>query len=1053
MNCETAPGRQGILHRDTQTISLDTRTVADLARAVSSALELNSVLDHVTSAIIRLCPDALCIVRLVDTPAGGYRLSAIAGGTPDGHVPLIPFGKDVAHAVVESRRPLVVRDIRADRRAVIQDESALDGRTAYYGAPIQAGQELFGVLNVYFPDPVRPTTDEKEIIEILAGHAAVAIRNARFFSASEARRREAEALAAVSRVLSQSLEPSEVAERIVTSVRTILHARSASVFRLDGTTGALIPVASSADAGPTWGGHLPKGCGVGAIAVRDRVPIFTADVLSDKRIVLTPEVRSRLEKAQYRAILALPLMVHGNVIGTLVVRDEKGRKFDQDAIAVAEAFADQAALAFYNARLYEDSIRRRRAAEHLADAAKMLTQSHNVEDLATRLAEKVRQLFQAGAASINLHQGDGALRVLGFAVSTDASSSTIDSTFPGMGLSTCAINERRPVWSPDVLNDSRLALTDELRRWIGETGYRSVVAVPFRINGDVVGTLSIAGPLGRTFDDAEVQLAEVFADQAALALEKARLYDAAERERQQLSVLYGIARQLVAVPDTEEVLSKIVQESARLLKADAACLRLVEGSELVVRAETGTGTGAMMRSRVGTCEGPSGTVVTTGRPLVVEHLADDEFGSFLGAPLKANERILGALNVFTTAPRRFRDDEIALLSALADQAAIALLKEQLTIERQRTEEALRQHEKLASMGQLLAGVAHELNNPLSVIIGSAHLLGDQVASDAARSGVRRIADAGQRCARIVNTFLSLARKQPALRERVNLNAVIDSALELLGAHLRGANIDVVRDFDASLPEIWGDPHQLLEVVLNLASNARDAMLERRGRRELRVTTRCQADVGRVTAEISDTGPGIPEDVQRKIFDPFFTTKAVGQGTGLGLSVCHSIVERHKGTLRVVSQLGAGATFSVELPLEARADDDASAPQPSPVLTQRTSAKRVLVIDDDPTVASMVTDTLRADGHEVENAENGKVALAILRERSFDVILTDIIMPVLDGISLYRELQATDPGLCRRVVFVTGDVVSPKTNEFLKSITARSLAKPFLPEELRQLILA
>jgi GAF domain-containing protein len=1065
MSYETAPGRRPMSRRGMQTTSLDTRTVADLARAVSSALELDSVLHHVTNATIRLCPEALCIVRLVDAAAGGYRLAAISGGTADGRVPLIPFGRGLTHTVVGSRRPLIIRDIRADPSAVIQDASALDGRTAYYGVPIQAGQELFGVLSVCFAEPARPTAEEQEIIEILAGHAAVAIRNAHLFSASEARRRAAEALAEVSRVLSQSLEPAEVAQRIVTTVRTILHARSASVFRLDATTGALIPVASSADAGPTWGGHLPKGCGVGAIAVRDRVPVSTADVLTDERIALTPEVRSRLEKAQYRSILALPLMVQGNVIGTLVVRDERGRRFEQESIAVAEAFADQAALAFHNARLYEDSLRRRRVAEHLADVAKMLTQSPNVEDLAAQLVDKVRQIFRVGAARIDRRQGDGALLLLASAVSTEASSSIGDRILQGMGLFACAVNERRPVWSADVLNDSRVSLTDEMRRWIGETGYRAVMAVPLLVNAEVVGTLTIADPLGRTFDDTEIQLAEAFADQAALALEKARLYDAAERERQRLSVLYGTARQLVAAPNTEEVLSKIVEESARLLKAEAGCLRLLEGDELVVRAETGA-TAVATRSRIGAREGLSATVVMTGRPLAVEDLAADiryhserqgaasEPGceSFLGVPLKANDRILGTLNIFTRANRRFSDDDIALLSALADQAAIALIKEQLVVERQCSEEALRQNEKLASMGQLLAGVAHELNNPLSVIIGSVHLLRAHVTSDAARRGLARIADAGQRCARVVKMFLSLSRKQPATRERVNLNAVVDRALELLESQLRVTDIGVVRSLDANLPEPWGDPHQLLEVVLNLASNARDAMLESRGRRELRVATRFKPNVERVTVEISDTGPGIPPEVQRQIFDPFFTTKQVGQGTGLGLAVCHSIIERHKGTIRVVSQPGAGATFSVELPLGSRADATPG-PQPSPTPIQTHTAKRILVIDDETDVAATLSDTLSADGHEVETAENGQVALAKLREQSFDVILSDIKMPVLDGIRFYREIQASHPGLCRRIVFVTGDVLSPETNEFLKTTAVRSLSKPFLLEDLQRVIQA
>src|SRR5713101_1971824 len=148
MSYEGSPGQARNPDLGTQTVGLATRTIADLARAVSSALELDSVLHRVTNAIIRLCPETLCLVRLVDAAAGGYRLAAISGGTADGRVPLIPFGQGVSHAVVESERPLVIRDIRTDPRALIQDASALDARTAYYGVPIQAGQELFGVLSV-----------------------------------------------------------------------------------------------------------------------------------------------------------------------------------------------------------------------------------------------------------------------------------------------------------------------------------------------------------------------------------------------------------------------------------------------------------------------------------------------------------------------------------------------------------------------------------------------------------------------------------------------------------------------------------------------------------------------------------------------------------------------------------------------------------------------------------------------------------------------------------------------------------------------------------------
>lgn len=367
---------------------------------------------------------------------------------------------------------------------------------------------------------------------------------------------------------------------------------------------------------------------------------------------------------------------------------------------------------------------------------------------------------------------------------------------------------------------------------------------------------------------------------------------------------------------------------------------------------------------------------------------------------------------------------------------------------ERTQQLL-QTEKLATMGQLLAGVAHELNNPLSVILGQATLLRQSVGGGAPLDRAEKIALAAQRCSRIVQNFLALARQRPPERQRVSLNQVVQDALELLSYSLRLDNVEVTLDLAQDLPLLRADIHQLHQVVLNLVSNADYAMREVPSGRRLALTTRADPSRGRVILEVADTGPGIPPEIESRIFEPFFTTKPPGQGTGLGLSLCHGIVEGHGGTIQVESEPGQGAVFLVELPVEepplARTGVRVAEELP-PI-----RGKAILIVDDEPEVGSVLGDLLSADGHQVEIAANGALALEKLQERAYDLILSDIKMPELDGPGLYREVERYDPSLLRRVVFITGDALSPETLEFFERTGAPSLHKPFDVLEVRRVV--
>jgi CheY-like chemotaxis protein len=255
--------------------------------------------------------------------------------------------------------------------------------------------------------------------------------------------------------------------------------------------------------------------------------------------------------------------------------------------------------------------------------------------------------------------------------------------------------------------------------------------------------------------------------------------------------------------------------------------------------------------------------------------------------------------------------------------------------------------------------------------------------------------------------------------------------------------------DEQLPPLWGDPHQLQQVLLNLLTNAQHALRAAPGTREITCTTQYDPTQHRITLAIADTGPGIPLALQGRIFEPFFTTKPPGVGTGLGLPLCQGIVEAHGGTLEVTSALGHGATFRITLPVEA-------VPVSSPALPSAPEGRAsrghtILVVEDERSLASGLLRLLQRDGHTVDTVANGRLALAKLEERDYDLILCDVRMPELDGPSLYQFLERQQPHLCQRFIFLTGDTLEPATQAFLEQSGVPCLTKPFSIAEARRAI--
>jgi PAS domain S-box-containing protein len=365
----------------------------------------------------------------------------------------------------------------------------------------------------------------------------------------------------------------------------------------------------------------------------------------------------------------------------------------------------------------------------------------------------------------------------------------------------------------------------------------------------------------------------------------------------------------------------------------------------------------------------------------------------------------------------------------------------------RQRDSLHQREKLAALGSLLAGVAHELNNPLSVVVARAVLLEEQ-GDSATQAAATKIRTAAERCARIVRTFLAMARQQHPERGPVAINDVVSEALDIAAYAIRTSSIEVTLDLSKQIPKILADADQLHQVLLNLIINAQQSLQEQPAPRRLHVTSCYDSFVGVVCITVADNGPGIPEHLRARIFEPYFTTKPMGTGTGVGLTVSLGIVEAHGGTLTVACPEEGGAAFTILLPAS-----PVSAPSPDPgQLTKVSMARRtILIVDDEAEIREALSEILTSERHHVVAVGSGREALEKMAAGQYDVILTDMRMPDLDGRALYRQIEERWPDRAARVIFVTGDTLASTLRDFVAASGRAVIEKPFVPSDVRRVV--
>jgi two-component system NtrC family sensor kinase len=362
---------------------------------------------------------------------------------------------------------------------------------------------------------------------------------------------------------------------------------------------------------------------------------------------------------------------------------------------------------------------------------------------------------------------------------------------------------------------------------------------------------------------------------------------------------------------------------------------------------------------------------------------------------------------------------------------------------------LMQSEKLSALGEMISGVAHELNNPLTSVLGYSQLFQQYDVPQDLKEDLNKIRSEAERCHRIVQSLLRFARRHKPGKIYTDINGVIENTLELMDYELKVNNIEVIKELDMNLPFTMVDPYQLQQVLLNLVNNAYHAMITDKGKGKLVIKS--SKNQKNVRISIIDNGPGISQENLPKIFDPFFSTKEPGEGTGLGLSLSYGIIKEHQGEILVDSELGKGSAFIIVLPIIDYSVEKNIEKSPVTKKKKKPDGAKILVVEDEEILRSLILQLLQREGYEVSSAENGYKALEMIDQNNYNAIISDIKMPRLSGKEFYKRLKQQRPELTNRVIFLTGDVLNTNTNQFLSQLEDRYLTKPFNNEHLLNLI--
>jgi two-component system NtrC family sensor kinase len=875
--------------------TLRLQVINELTTLMTAAPSLERIFRTVTEAVSRLIRFDGLGITLLDRERNELRVLDVAARTPlpEFRDRRLPMGNTLADRVVERGMPCRVDDIDdPDVPSMSREMLERRGFRSVVLAPLLAEGIVVGTLNVAHRARHAFTDSDVEILAEVARPVAFAIEQARLHAEVVQRAEELAALNRTSQLITARLDLGSLLDTISRSVTGLVGSTGCGIGLLSADRTTIDHVAAHGFRTPEWRVlSVRVGEGIIGWAAASGKAVLSGDLQGDPRSAQ----RDIDEKEGIRSLLSVPLRVAAEVIGVISAFSITPNFFTARHQALLESFADQAGIAIQNARLFEESQRRARETQALYEAGRTVNQSLDVGETIRLILSQAREVL--GVQSCGLFTLDTATGELTSAASLDlAAASGAIRIRVGEGITGLAVKERRPVQSADLYTDPRHVV--RYRQLPAGSGLRSMLAAPLVVGDQVIGALTVLRSDVHHFTPEEESLVSAFADQAAMALEHARLFSSVRNYSEHLeSMVATRTREL----DEQKGFVEVVLETLPL------GLFLLDGELRVVSA-----------NRAGSAILPFADVRGVAFPDLVSRERAELVRQFIeGVLLAAEVRQLEEDTVSGSEPRTFRLTAAPLAAPEGARAHALVLVEDITL-RKRLERQMLLTERLTTAGRMAAGVAHELNNPLATIAGCAEALkerardrelGEHPAFKDFPSYLYLIEEEAYRCKEITGSLLHFVRDPGSGRTLTDVNALVEKVLGLLSHQPRFAQSRLVTDLDGTSPLVMGNEGHLRQVFLGLSANALEAM---DGRGTLTVRTRRQSH-GEVEVTFEDEGPGIPEDILPRIFDPFFTTKPPGQGTGLGLAIAQGIVADHGGRIEVIPQTGRGAVFHVVFP--------------------------------------------------------------------------------------------------------------------------------------------
>ena len=767
----------------------------------------------------------------------------------------------------------------------------------------------------------------------------------------------------------------------------------------------------------------------------DRQPLIVDDTLTDPNWI-TYEPTSYV-----RSYIGVPLFARDELIGVINLDSRQAHRYSEADARMLATIASHAAAAISQAQLFvqvrEQATRLSRLNEQLVMLQKSslaLAGARSVEEALDIARLTVREVMGRKArAVIGLWQADGDAGQI-FSLADDV---RLLRALRRIGIDLESITLSRHDFPPDVVQAVRgrgYLVTHELADLVGPVvprallvafqrtrGAKTFAGFPLGYGDRNVGVMVLGSP-EQSLPENELELLVPLCSMAGAAIESIRLLQDLRRTSATLDRTISSSTDAIIAVGPSGAIAGWNPAAERLFGCPAAATL---GRALTEQVQMGAGldAGALLAR------------VMSGQHVDIR---ETEFRT----PSGASGWLAGA-----GAPMRDNaGDVVGSVWTLRDAGRERLITRQMM-----------QTEKLSALGQIVAGVAHELNNPLTSVIGFSQMLRLQPVSPEVKQDIDRVIDQAKRATRIVQNLLMFAREREPELGPTDVNAILRDVVEMRAYELGVSNIAVSLDLAADLPVIMADPYQVHQVFFNLVLNAEQAIAAAgRSDGELIISSRL-TEGGALRVEVRDNGPGISPDRLKRVFDPFFTTKEVGQGTGLGLSVCYGIVEEHRGEIWAESQVGRGTAFIVEFPAETAVEeirtmtDAATERSEGDLESVPASPARILVIDDEEMITSLLDRALRRWGYEPHVVSDGQAGWRRIEAESFDLILSDLRMPGLSGEGLLARLKEARPDLVPRVVFITGDTMSAAAAGFLAAAGRPALSKPFDLPHLQQFL--